>query len=149
MPSDESLTVLAQLDQLRTVTQFIVGAASRVGFSGAQLSRIELAVDEACSNIIQHAYEGRDDGDIRVGVRAEPGRRIVISLDDTGKPFDPDGMPDHDPSATNTLDDLKVGGLGIYLMRQAMDEVRFEFGMIQRVAGKTIRVNRLTMVKNL
>ncbi len=148
-PFDDALIVPAQLDQLRTITRFIGEVAGRTGFFGTQLSRIELAVDEACSNIIQHAYEGHKDGQIRVGVRAEPGHRIVISLDDTGTPFDPDVVPNHDPLATNSLDDLKVGGLGLYLMRQTMDEVHFEFGIAQQVSGKTILVNRLTMVKNL
>jgi anti-sigma regulatory factor (Ser/Thr protein kinase) len=144
--SDESLTVPARFDQLRRVTEFVSRQAERAGFAPLERNRIELAVDEACSNIIQHAYADQAGGLIRARVQTEA-RHIVITLVDTGKPFDPGDVPQHDPKAN--LDDMKIGGLGLYLMRQTMDDVRFEFNVRGRWPREPKRFNRLTMIKDI
>lgn len=145
--SDRSLTIPAQYDQLWRVNAFVSELAAQVGFAGLQLNRIELAVDEACSNIIQHAYANRTDGRIDLRVQTFPGERIVITIIDTGDPFDPDVVPVHDPNAD--LDNLKVGGLGLFLIKRVMDEVKFEFNVRGDGGGQPERFNRLTMVKHL
>lgn len=139
----------ARFDQLRRVTEFVSRQAERAGFAHLELNRIELAVDEACSNIIQHAYAGQAAGLIRVRVQSEARRRIVITLVDTGRPFDPSDVPQHDPKAELDVDDMKVGGLGLYLMRQTMDDVKFEFNVRGRSPGEPMRFNRLTMIKDI
>ncbi len=145
--SDAVLTVPASLDQLRYITAFVAKLAGRVGFASDQIHRIELAVDEACANIIIHAYDRAPGGKIKVHVHADPGRMIVITLIDTGKAFDPDAVPEHNPEVE--LDSVKIGGLGIYLMRQTMDDVRFEFGLKGDQADEPVKYNRLTMTKRL
>jgi len=145
--SDAVLTVPASLDQLRFITAFVANFARTVGFSAEQVHRIELAVDEACSNIIMHAYDHQPGGSIIVRVRAEPGSSIVIMLIDTGKTFDPDAVPEHNPDVE--LATVKIGGLGIFLMRQTMDDVRFEFNVTGTQPGEPAKFNRLTMVKHL
>jgi serine/threonine-protein kinase RsbW len=145
--SDAVLTVPASLDQLRFITAFVAQHAGKAGFSPEQIHRIELAVDEACSNIIIHAYNRKPDGNIAVRISAVPGSRIVITLIDTGKTFDPDGVPPHDPATG--LDNLKVGGLGLFLMRQTMDDVQFEFDVAGNSPNEPARFNRLTMVKHV
>jgi serine/threonine-protein kinase RsbW len=110
-----------------------------VGFDETQVNRIELAVDEACSNIIDHAYQG-DPGTIQLEVDIEPQYQLTIVLVDQGESFDPDHVPAYAPCTS--LDDVKIGGLGIHLMRQAMDNVCYEFG----VPGIG---NRLTMKKQI
>lgn len=147
-PADDAvLTVPASLDQLRFITAFVAKLAGRVGFMPDQIHRIELAVDEACSNIIIHAYGRQNNGNVVVRVRAEPGSRIVITLIDTGKSFDPDTVPAHNPDTE--LEHVKIGGLGIFLMRQTMDDVQYEFGVTGTKTGEPARYNRLTMVKHL
>ena len=97
---------------------------------------LKLAVDEACTNIVQHAYGGRG-GEIEVTVEAvEEG--VWVTLLDWGEPFDPASIPT--PDVTASLDQRPLGGLGLFLMRQLMDEVHFEFD--------ADRGNRLTMAKN-
>lgn len=145
--SDAVLTVPASLDQLRFITAFVAKHAGTVGFPPEQIHRIELAVDEACSNIILHAYDQAAGGKIVVRVRAVPRSEIAISLVDTGKTFDPAGVPDHNPDVN--LDSVKIGGLGIFLIRQAMDDVRYEFNVAGAHPGEPARFNRLTMVKHL
>lgn len=146
--ADAVLTVPASLDQLRFVTAFVSKIAGKVGFAPEQVHRIELAVDEACANIIMHAYDPHAAGKIIIRVRANAGQKIVITLIDTGRTFNPDDVPQHNPSAVD-LDNLKVGGLGIFLMRQVMDDVRFEFDVEGSRPDDPAKFNRLTLVKHL
>jgi serine/threonine-protein kinase RsbW len=137
-----ALEVPAELSRLRSLTELAIKAAKATGFDSMQCNRIELAVDEACTNIIEHAYRD-SSGAIRLDIRAEPSRNIVITLTDTGKPFDPDISEPLDPEAT--VESLRIGGLGLHLIRQAMDDVHFEIGVFEN--GR--RVNRLTMKKSV
>lgn len=146
-PSDALLIVPARFDQLQRVASFVRAHAERSGLSEVALNRLELAVDEACSNIIQHAYAGRSDGTIEVHIRMTPARAITVVLIDTGEPFDPESVPVHDPEGSTG--DFKIGGLGLYLMRQTMDDITFEFDLAGRGPGEPSRFNRLTMVKKL
>lgn len=131
------MVVPARHDQLARLAAFAAAAAAEVGFDQTQINRIELAVDEACSNIIDHAYAGQP-GEIEIEVSGERDRNLLIVITDQGKPFDPDSVQEYVPTAS--IDDAKVGGLGLHLMRQTMDQVCFEFG----VPGVG---NRLTMEK--
>ena len=87
---------------------------------------MQLAVDEACSNIVEHAYGGEGRGDIECTCRVND-EGLTVILQDCGRPFDPSLVPE--PNASPNLDDETCtgGGLGLYFMRQLMDEVRFEF----------------------
>ena len=131
------LVAPAQHDQLAGLASFAAAAAAEVGFDDLQINRIELAVDEACSNIIDHAYSGQR-GEIAIEISGERNHSLIIVIIDQGKPFDPGSVQEYAPSAS--LDEAKVGGLGLHLMRQTMDQVCFEFG----VPGVG---NRLTMQK--
>jgi len=146
-PSDKSLKIPARLDQLWRASAFVGDMAAVAGFQGVQLNQIELAVDEACCNIVQHAYAHRPNGEIDIRVQAERGRRIVITLVDTGEPFDPQAVPVHDPATSP--DDLKSGGLGLFLIRRIMDDVQFEFNLPGLGLNQPKRFNRLTMIKYL
>jgi len=127
----------ARHDQLARLASFAAAAAAEVGFDDLQINRIELAVDEACSNIIDHAYGGQR-GEIVIEISGERNHSLLIVITDQGKPFDPGSVQEYVPSTS--LDEAKVGGLGLHLMRQTMDQVCFEFG----VPGVG---NRLTMQK--
>lgn len=141
MTTTRQLAVPAKHDQLANLATFVAIAAAEVGFDEMQVNRIELAVDEACTNIIDHAYGGAEaEGTIRLEVQVVPGRRLTVVLIDQGKPFDPEHVQAY--TVCNSLEELRIGGLGIHLMRQAMDDVCYEFG----VPGVG---NRLTMTKRL
>ena len=83
---------------------------------------IQTAVDEACSNIIDHAYGGENLGEIQIQV-TQVKNGIQIILRDEGDPFDPDDVPD--PDITSPLEIRKERGLGIFFMRKLMDRVHF------------------------
>lgn len=138
MGQPRRLTVPGQFEQLAQIAEFVTRAAREAGLTEDDVFHVEMAVDEACSNIIEHAYADRS-GDIDLACRSSAPGALEITIHDSGRPFDPDvvGLPKVDPPAD--LDELNEGGLGLYFMRKLMDEVRFELGSGQG--------NTLTMTK--
>jgi len=117
------LKVKAKLENLAAIGDFITEAMKRFGME-QETFKVQLAVDEACTNIIQHAYSGDSEKPIRI-LCSMSGNDLVIQIRDWGKPFDPDSVPL--PEMESELFERKLGGLGIFLMRQMMDEVRYVF----------------------
>src|SRR5574340_174268 len=130
------LTVQGRYEFIPTITAFIEEAAQAAGLSEDEAFHCRMAVDEACTNIIEHAYGGEDRGLIEVTCNIESGV-CSIQIVDHGKPFDPDNIPT--PGIGNHLDEIRPGGIGLHLMRQMMDNIRFEFAEAH---------NTLTMIKN-
>jgi serine/threonine-protein kinase RsbW len=128
------LTVPARFENLALIGDFISGVARRAGFDEKGVFNLQLACDEACTNVIEHAYGG-GPGQIHIAVTVYPGR-IQMEIHDTGRPFDPTTV--RMPDLEAPLERRETGGLGLHFMRSIMDEVRFEFGECG---------NRLTMVK--
>lgn len=122
---------------LAEIADFVRQAAEELGLDDFGTYMVETAVDEACSNIIEHAYGGEGVGDIEVTV-AIGKNDLTVSLRDRGRPFTPEEVPEPDVNAD--LEDQPGHGLGLYFIRKWMDEVRFEFSPEQG--------NVLTMVKH-
>lgn len=119
-----SLTVPGRFEYLATIADFIAEAGRDAGFDQDLIFHVQMAVDEACSNVIEHAYEGQDKGDITLSCDCRNGEWI-IAIYDTGHSFDPSAVPEPDLNAD--VDEIKTGGLGLYFMHQLMDEVEFTF----------------------
>ena len=120
------LTVPGRFERLAQIAEFVTQAAREAGLNDDDVFHVEMAVDEACSNIIEHAYADRG-GEIHLEcIAPEPGQLNVI-IHDHGRPFDPAGIPEHQLGDTVSADQMTEGGLGLYFMRKLMDEVRFEF----------------------
>ena len=126
----------AKFEYLDEIREFVGNIARTGGFSDKDVYNIQLATDEAASNIIEHAYEKITDGvlELSCGMRDDA---ITIILIDHGESFDPSEVPLPDLKAD--LSDRKIGGLGIFLMRKLMDEVHYE--------PKPDKSNVLTMIK--
>jgi len=122
---------------LEGISKFIVEQAQQAGFSPNDVYAIQTAVDEACSNIIDHAYGGENKGDIFIKV-SERKNDLKIVLRDHGEPFEPDEVPQ--PDISSPLENRRERGLGIYFMEKLMDEVIFSFS--------EERGNKLTLIKN-
>ena len=118
------LQVPGRFDRLEQISKFIEQAGLDAGLDDTSICRCQLAVDEACTNIIEHAYEGEGRGNIELWCEAEPGE-LTITIEDQGKPFEPNSVPE--PQLNTNLDDMQVGGLGLYFMRQVMDAVEFSY----------------------
>jgi serine/threonine-protein kinase RsbW len=136
MTIKRSLTVPGRFEYLATIADFISEAGRDAGFDQDLIFHVQMAVDEACSNVIEHAYQGQDKGDITLCCDCN-GEEWIITIYDTGRSFDPSLVPE--PNLNANLDDIKTGGLGLYFMRQLMDEVEFSFDQE--------RGNKLLMVK--
>lgn len=134
----QSLTLPATLDALSHISQFITDAAEGAGLDARATWQVQLAVDEAATNIIQHAYEADDPGKLTVSWQ-RTANTFTITLRDQGRGFDPHSVPE--PDLLSPLEQRQVGGLGIYLMTRLMDEVHFDFN--------PTRGNTLTMVKHI
>ncbi len=122
MPSS---TFPAQFEFLDEIREFVAEVARDGGFSEKAIYSLQLAADEAASNIIEHAYEGTTDASLELTCDMR-GDTIIIALRDWGRPFDPSEVKE--PNISADLADRQIGGLGMYLMRKLMDSVKYESG---------------------
>lgn len=116
-------TFPADFCNLDSIRDFIGGIAEQAGFSGKEVYALQLAADEACSNVIEHAYAGVSDGEIEIECNAQADR-ITVVIHDHGKVFDMSQV--RQPNLGRDLSEREVGGLGVYIIHKLMDDVRFE-----------------------
>lgn len=129
------LKITSRPENLARVAEFVGDVTAQFGLTDQETYYIQMAVDEAVTNVIEHAYK---DGEGPIEIIAERrGDEFIVTLRDQGIPFDPAAVVEPDVAAP--LDRREVGGLGIYFMRRLMDDVSFRFG----VDGW----NELTMVR--
>jgi serine/threonine-protein kinase RsbW len=131
-----TLTVPGRFEYLAPIADFIAEAGREASFDQDTIFHVQMAVDEACSNVIEHAYQGQDEGDITLSSDCRD-EEWIVNVHDTGRPFNPDDVPQPNPSSK--LEEVRTGGLGLYFMRQLMDIVEFSFD--------EKRGNNLRMVK--
>ena len=125
----------SRADQLKPMRDRVRAAVKQCGCADDVAQDIVLAVDEACQNVIRHAYAGIEDGTIELEVRRD-GPSIVILLRDFAATIDPSQIKPRD------LDELRPGGLGVHFMREIMDAIEF-------VPPPTGRGNILKMTKRI
>ncbi|MFQ5648432.1 MAG: ATP-binding protein [bacterium] len=132
------LKIPSQSDNLVLIRELVSRVAEQVGFDHDEASKIELAVDEACTNVIKHAYGNNSNEIIDVMIKIDK-KKLIIIVSDRGKGFDPDdvGMPD----LTESMKHGRKGGLGICLIKTLMDKVDFQM--------KPGSKNQVRMVKYL
>jgi serine/threonine-protein kinase RsbW len=113
----------AKYESLNAMREFVCQAAEDAHMSESDSYKVQLAVDEACSNIIEHACDGENEDDIEITC-VELDDQVKIMIRDHGEPFDPTTAPAPDLDAD--LEDRPVGGLGIFLMKRLMDDICYE-----------------------
>ena len=116
----------ARHDQLKAISQFVLDAIKDAPFDNRQRYAIDLAVDEACSNIIDHAYEGANTGEIRILLDLND-QGVRITFQDDGAPFDPDCVAE--PDLTSPLETRCERGLGVFLIREVMVKAAYDFSL--------------------
>ena len=125
----------ASFEYLNDIREYVGQMAHSAGFTDKEVYSIQLATDEAVSNVIEHAYKGRANGSLELTCYFD-NIKLTITILDQGKSFDLTKVAPPDLKAD--LSRRKVGGLGIYLMRKLMDDVRYEV---------TASGNLLTLIK--
>jgi serine/threonine-protein kinase RsbW len=132
------LHVPSSTENLAMIRDFVGKIGERAGMSPGDLLKLELAVDEACANVIEHAYGSDDTCEVTVKATLDS-EQVEITIEDTGRGFDPSTV------AEINLEQLvlkrSTGGLGMRLIRSFMDEVQYQI-----VNGEK---NELRMVKRL
>ena len=121
--AEYQLKIPSRTDNLELIREFVSKVAQMVGFGENDVEKIELACDEACTNVIKHAYDSDNETnrlDVLVKVDLE---KFTLIVTDHGKGFDPKGLKM--PDMKEYMAELKVGGLGIYLIKTLMDEVDY------------------------
>lgn len=132
------LEIKALLEEVRHACDFVVEAAQDVGLDARAVYHCEMAVDETCTNVVEHGYKGAAQvGMITIAAQRED-NCLKITISDSGPPFDPTSQAE--PDIQSEAVKLKPGGWGIYFIKQLMDEVRYEYGNGQ---------NHLVMLKCL
>lgn len=129
------LTIAAELENLAVIRCFVQESAAALGVPPATIRDLVLATDEAATNIVVHGYGGQG-GTIEIEIEREAGA-LIIYLRDTARPFDPNQIKA--PDLTLPLEERTPGGLGVFLIRQIVDELRHR----SRPGGG----NELTLVK--
>ncbi len=120
----ETFSFPGRFESLPQISEFVSRAARSAGLNEKAVYAVQLAVDEACSNIIDHAYGGEDRGSMECSVVVDD-HGLTVILRDNGDPFDPQNVPS--PQVNIPLEDLKQRGVGVFLMRKMVDELHYEY----------------------
>lgn len=131
------LTIKNNIAELAGLPSFLEDFGNANGVDEMTIMSLNLAIEEAMVNVINYAYPEGTVGDVTLTAE-RCNNTICFTLIDSGKPFDPTQVPDADTSLS--ADERPIGGLGIFLVRQLMDTVVYQYE-----DGKNI----LTMKKNL
>lgn len=134
---EKSLILTNDISEIARLNQFIEEIGEEFSLTPDVTFNLNLVLEEAVVNIINYAYPKEHQDLIYLSARLHEGS-IVLILTDTGKEFDPTMAPEAD--ITLSAEDREIGGLGIFLIRQIMNEVKYE-----RIEGKNV----LTLEKKL
>lgn len=133
-----TLTVPSATENLALIREFVANVGSQAGLGDDDVAKLELAVDEACANVIEHAHG--HDSNKEVTVRATFDTvTLRIEVVDEGEGFDPTVVPAL--PVEQMVHDRRTGGLGLRVMKSLMDEVSYEI-----VPGER---NRLRLLKRI
>ena len=120
--SKSELVISSSTDNLSLVRSFIEFHGRELELGHKEIAHISLAVDEACTNIIKHAYNYSKNGKIKIKINKKK-NKLLVKLTDNGSHFDPSIIPE--PNIEESQKMKKGGGLGMFLMKKIMDEVEY------------------------
>lgn len=125
------------VQEVPKLATFVDQVCERLSFDPATTMQMNLAIEEAVVNVMNYAYPAGTEGDVKIEAQAND-QRLKFVIIDSGMPFDPTAQEDAD--ITLSAEERRIGGLGIYLVRQLMDSINYE-----RVDGQNV----LTLRKKL
>lgn len=137
----EQLTVPGELASLKLIAEFVLAEATKVGLDKKSAYRLRLAIDEIATNIILYGFdEAAQKGDLHLFATTD-NSKFEIAIEDTARPFDPINARQIEATELERpLEERQLGGLGVYLAIQGVDQFRYE-----RVSDR----NRNIFVMNL
>ena len=134
---EKSIILANDISEIARLNEFVEEIGNEFSLSPEVVFNLTLVLEEAVVNIINYAYPKEDHESIYLSAKLH-NDSIMLVLTDTGKEFDPTLAPEAD--ITLSADERPIGGLGIFLIRQIMNEVKYE-----RIEGKNV----LTLEKKL
>ena len=121
----KELKLDAVIENIPQVTEWVDEQLEAMDCPMRAQMQIDIAIDELFSNIARYAYSP-EIGEATVRIEAEDDPlAVIITFLDHGVPFDP--LKRDDPDVTRTLEDREIGGLGIFMVKKTMDEIRYEY----------------------
>jgi len=123
----EQLTVPGELTSLKPIADFVIAEATKVGLDKKATYRLRLAIDEIATNIILYGYQNQNtEGDLLLSATADSSK-LEIAIEDKAVPFDPMGAKQVEGhELERPLEERQMGGLGVYLALQGVDQFRYE-----------------------
>lgn len=132
------LTLPATLESIEIATDFLNEILEGADCSLRDQTKLDIALDELMSNVARYAYApGTGDITLSAEILEEP-KRIVLTLTDSGVPYDP--LKKDDPDVSLSADERGIGGLGIFIVKQSMDDMTYAY-----LDGQNV----VTIIKNL
>ena len=123
LPASMTLSLDNEVAQISRLPEFVEKAVKESNLDASLTDTINLALEEAVTNVILYAYPEGTPGKVNIDV-AVTDKALYFTISDKGKPFDPTARQEVDIEAD--VEDRPIGGLGIHLVRNIMDEVRYE-----------------------
>lgn len=121
----KELTVEATISNIETVTDFVNAELEQLNCPIKAQMQIDIAIDELFSNIANYAYHPETGAaTVQIEITEEP-LAVILTFMDNGKPYDP--LKRQDPDTTAPLEERDTGGLGIYIVKQSMDDISYEY----------------------
>lgn len=123
MRQEFRMSVGARPGEVEKVNAVFARFAETNALPGAVRRSLNVALDELLANELSHGMTGREAGSVTVEVELDQ-ERVTVTITDDGTPFDP--FRQAAPDTTLSVDERPIGGLGIHLVRELMDEVRYQ-----------------------
>ena len=117
-----TLTIPSSTRFLEDVREFVTTHAIQAEFSESEVEQLKMAVDEACTNVIEHAYKGEGEHPIDIAVIIQPSK-LTVRIRDKGQKFDRGAY--QEPDLVKFAKAKKSGGFGVHIMHRLMDEVEY------------------------
>ncbi len=133
--ADKNITIINQLDQLEYLTHTIEEISGEWKIPLNIALNLNLVLEELVTNIIFYGYEDKDEHEIKINLSYKD-NTIKVQIEDDGREFNPLQVPK--PNTEKTIEDRKIGGLGIHFVRTIMDDINYL---------RLDNINRLTMNK--
>ena len=139
MADRNEIRIEALTENLQAVLAFVDGHLEEMGASMKAQMQIDVAVEELFVNIAHYAY-APDTGTAVIQVETDHDNdQVSITFTDTGKPYNPLEKPD--PDVTLSAEERDIGGLGIFMVKKSMDDMRYEYNDGQNILTITKRLS--------
>ncbi len=130
------LKLPAQIEHLTNIVEFVSKCSKEQGFDPKRIQEIELALEEVVVNVLNYAYKHKI-GDVQVICGIDDDDRFIIEIIDSGIAFDP--LSAENPELSAGISDREVGGLGVFLVKQLMDDIHYRRDGDKNILRLTVR----------